>query len=429
MKKSFRDCLSSTPHESILYAVDITSQPQYQPKIFNNDPFAYAKCSRALPIAREEDIVVLMGDLDQEYYDWLRSVGLGPAKVVAYGCKEPGRFLATLIAKDPAPVLEAIKAQDRIPVYVPFYCSERELLASSVLNAEIFGCDEGITKKYFNKESFKDECLSLKLPTVPGAVHTIDAQSTTKKNSLAQLEDLALMLLNEFPELVVRGAEGAAGSSVYTMDQSNLHEVKEKIAASNEKSFLLEQKMSVVSSPNDQWLIDRSGTVHHLGLSAQLFNGLKHVGNLKGLYFSDQTATKITEYSKILVAAMQEAGYRGVVGIDYIVTPSGIFPIENNARLNGSTFTISLAEEIERKEGKINCWKFFKAKTERCSFNALRARIDEVIYKSGMVNSVFPLDCDTLSIDGKFTPILFGEDFYYLEYLERKLQEVGVERF
>ena len=65
-----RKCISSNDRELIIYGADSFAQ------FHRRDASVSSKCDRALPVACRDDLVVLRGKLDREYYDWLKSYGL-----------------------------------------------------------------------------------------------------------------------------------------------------------------------------------------------------------------------------------------------------------------------------------------------------------------------------------------------------------------
>ncbi|MDC0359077.1 hypothetical protein OAO01_09695 [Oligoflexia bacterium] len=428
LKIDFRDAISLDPQEVVVFGVDISSQPGWGANALKNDPFLWSKCSRALPIAREEDIVVLLGKLDEQYYQWIRNLGLGPAHIVEYGEMAPKNPLAECIAMNPTPVQEAIARTGRKPLFVPFYSGQMEQRAAKSLNAKLYGgAPEKIIKKYFQKDSFKNECIRLGIPVVEGEV----LQSSGKKGVLDKSEFAKLVstMLRNYPAAVVRGSEGAGGSSVYTVTEDDVQKIYYEIKACRPDNYLIEPLLQVVASPNDQWVVSHDGAIRHLELSAQLFEGLKHAGNLRGQYFAPRVEQYIFETSAAIMQQMAEDGYQGVAGIDYIVCDEGIFPIENNARVNGSTFAVNLVDRLQRRhKERIKCWKFFKAETDPCSYAELVRRIESVLYDLSKPNAVFPIDCDTLPYNGKFSPVIIAEDIYHIQHLERALRELGVTR-
>lgn len=422
--RPLRRCISNDDGEYVLFAVDVIAQPHYRSEYLQYDPHVHAKCSRALPAALPGDVVVLTGSLDRAYYEWLRGFGIGPDHVVELRREGTRASLSELILDHPEPVARVLRRLgDRRPVYVPFYSGENERRAAELLGADLFGCDESIILKYFNKESFKRECGRLGIEIVGGTNAKASHQDPLTQQ---ELEEIVLSLLTNYPRLIIRGAEGSAGSSLYTVDSGNIDDVYRQIRANHETSLLVEPFLKVIASPNDQWVLARDGEIHHLGLSTQLFEGLKHVGNLKGQYLSPRIEQYIHRASTIIVEEMARHDYRGVVGIDYIVAREGIFPVENNARMNGSSFTLAIVDNLETRHGPVASWKFFRASTEPCTFEELVRRIEPVMYDGSGINCVFPYDCDTLPENGKFTPVILAEDMFHVDYLERALGELGV---
>lgn len=83
-----------------------------------------------------------------------------------------------------------------------------------------------------------------------------------------------------------------------------------------------------------------------------------YVGNLKGGHVSPAVYDCVTGYSQRIVSRMAASGYCGVVGIDYMVSGQGIFPVENNARFNGSSYVNITVHNIEEQIGLVNFWRF-----------------------------------------------------------------------
>lgn len=424
-KTSLRALISNDQEEVVVHLADILTAPGRQ-SYFDSDPFSHTRCSRALPIAWPEDIVVLSGPLDRDYYTWLRALNLGPEQIVSFELEKTTQSLPEIVLEDPAPVQAALLKSDRRPVYVPFYCSDADVKCAELLGADLFGCEEEVTRRYFDKHSFKEECRALNIPIVPGDVHELDTASPL---NYEQMEETVGRLLSNYGKVIIRSTEGAGGGlSLFTAESPDIQELYETLVSNKEKAVLIEPLLQVISSPNDQWLIDRKGEIHHVGLSAQLFQGLKHVGNLEGQYYSDRVRSYISETSEKIVKRMRQFGYKGVLGIDYIICDEGIYPIENNARMNGSSYTYAIADRISEKIGPIPCWKFFKAKTEPCSFSELVARIEEVVYNGIRKNFVFPYDTDMLSRNGVFAAAILAEDMYHIDYLQDALSYMGIAR-
>ncbi len=420
---TLRHCVISDEKQRILFATDVLSQPASE-VMLKNDKLLHHQCSRALPIATERDIVVLQGTLDEAYHRWLRSFGLSTDNIVEYGEKQASGPLSNVIRNNPGPVLSAV-GKDAHTVYLAFYLAKNDIACAKELGVHPFGCDEEITSKYFDKLSFKQECQKLGIPTIEGHHHKIDVTSPLNRDEMAELIH---RLLSNYGKVIVRGTDGSAGRSLYTIDQPDVRELYEAIVSNRDKTVLIEPFLNVVSSPNDQWMIGQSGEIRHFGLSAQLFQGLKHAGNFFGQYYSPRVAQYIEETSSKIVQAMAEGGYRGVLGVDYIVCEEGIFPIENNARLNGSSFALELFHIISKQIKDVRCWKFFKAKCDKMSFTEFKEKVGRLLFDGKRVNSVFPFVTGLIPEKGEFIALLLAEDTYHIDYLQDALTYAGIHR-
>lgn len=418
-----RDCLLGSEFQYAIFAADSLALPSRQ-QFLALDPLLYFKSARALVLARDEDVVLLSGPTDETYLSWLRSVGFGTPHVLSFDCPDPKAPLTSHIAREATRVKEFLGSLPGKPLYVPFYCSRDDIRVAETLGVRYFGCLEETTSRYFDKGRFKTLCKDLGLPTVADGAPRKDSNSLSKEE-LAEVVDA---LLQTYKALIVRGVDGSGGDSVFRVESGNVAQVLNDLRAHHSPKYLVEPFLRVIASPNDQWCISLDGSLRYIGLSAQLFKGLSHVGNLYGEFFAPRVATTIRQYSQLIGQQMRAEGYRGLFGIDYIVAEDGIFPIENNARMNGSSFAFSIMDRVQEHSRDVRCWKFFKASTEIGSFERLRERLSPLLYSPGRSNAIFPFDCDPLRHTGVFACVLLAEDLYHLEFLEAALTELGIRR-
>ncbi len=392
---------------------------------------------RSLPIAGD-GIAVVKEAPDPGYIRWLESIGMAPKNIVVYSSEDPSESLSNLIFKDPKRIQDLLKHVEGKSIYVPFYAGEKELQTAKSIGSSIFACDENITRIFFDKGSFKDFCRDLKINVIEG-----DHFDLTDGNAraLAVFEKTMLRILDQNPKggAFIRDDLGSGGSGILNPTKDNYCEVME-VVKKHKARYLLEPRLQVVSSPNIQGAIDLDGRIHFIGLSGQLFEESRHAGNVcwEGYYYKEDE-----EYIKkvFLTTAekMAEMGYIGVFGVDFIITPSQhigqppeeyIFPVECNARVNGSTFAFAIVDRIEEKLGiRPNCWKFIKGQLESpCSFDTLRTRLDHLLYDGSNVNAVFMSYVADLGLNGKFTAVLTGDSQDHISYLEKGLKEAGVKQ-
>jgi hypothetical protein len=421
-----RGTISTDPDEIAIFACEWRSQPHLRKMTSKATAEIMAsKQNRALALAGPNDIVISSRKPDQDYFDWLRDLNFAPQRLLLLDEGGAG-ILPEIIEKNIDFIREVRDYAGEKVVLVPHYCSEREIRIAELLAVDVFGCDEEITLKYFNKHKFKNSCREWGVEVVGDKQNTDSLQEARDYGEVgaAEVEEIVRSLLHNYPKLIIRGTEGSCGSSVFTVTTEDVEKIVEKVAGDD--AYLIEPFLRVISSPNDQWAVRRDGSLAHIGLSNQLFDNFRHVGNLAGQYLSERAFTQIRKSSLKIAGGMRDKGYRGVFGVDYIITDDGVFPIENNARMNGSTYCLGVVEKIEKMGVRVGAWKFYRANSPCHNFRELKARLEGVLYQGERRNGVFPIDCDTLEESGDFTVILFGEDLYHLSQLEASLEEIQI---
>ena len=418
--KAFRECISDNDNELIIYAAD--NFPQFP----RRDSSVISKCDRTLAAAHPDDLIVLRGTLDHEYYNWLRSLSLGSDLVVEFGKDSVGITLSELIINDPEPIKEIIRKTGRKPVYVPWFSSNLETRAAQVLGAELFGAPETETLKYNDKASFKIICRQLDIPVVEGVSFEIKPQNS---ENYLMMKAIIKDYLRSYNTVIMRGTLGKSGMSLYKTNGDDIAEIYREISDSSEKVVIIEPFLNVSSSPNDQWIISRDCSINHLGIRDQICKkGMIHIGTIKEAQISAADSKYIEETSLKIVDKMAETGYKGVVGIDYIVSDKGLFPVENNARFNGSSYVSLIVDNIEELTRPISCWKFMKIKTSPCSFIELKEHLKTVLYDGVKANSIFPFNCEALPDTGNFSVIFLAENMDNVSKLEQTIKEIEVKR-
>lgn len=419
-KPLLRECISNSDEELVIFGADNFSQFPHR------DNSIRSSCDRALPGASATDLVVLRGDQNRGYYNWLRSLGLGPDNVIAYNQRSSEFSLAQCIVRDPEPILKYIEKTGRKPVYVPWFSGQMEAEAAKVIGADLFGADEAATFKYNDKADFKNICKELGIPVVAGTTFEIAPKNIENGGDMGRV---ILRLLAEHEEVIIRGTLGESGMSLYRTGGDNALDVYDEIVASGEKKVIIEPFLDVVSTPNDQWVIGTNRSTHHLGVADQICeNGMVHIGTQSCQRPSNRVSDYISETSQTIVDHMSISGYEGVLGIDYIVTDEGIFPVENNARFNGSTYVRLILDQLEKNHFSAACWKFIKIKIKPCSISELLERLGPLLYDGNKLNSVFPYNCNAFESNGFFAIILLSEDYNHLVHLEQSLRKMGIQR-
>ncbi|PCI93097.1 MAG: hypothetical protein COB15_16930 [Flavobacteriales bacterium] len=414
--KAFKDCISDQEDELIIYASDSFSQfPQ-------RNLSATSKSDRAIPVASSNDLVVLRGELDSEYHQWLRSFGLGSDFIVDYGEPPTGMTLSELIINNPEPIQKIIKKTGRKPVYVPWFSGDKENEVAKILEGDLFGAPESETLKYNDKASFKLICQQLNIPVVGGVSFKMQS---LKEDNYMMMENIIKGYLQRYSTVILRGALGEFGMSLYKTQGDDIAEIYKEISATGEKIIIIEPFLNVSSSPGDQWVISRDGSINHVGMQDQICKeGMIHTGTINTVVHSVDDSAYIVETSRKIVNEMARTGYIGVVGIDYIVSDEGIFPVENNARFNGSSYPILIVDQIKQLNIEVPVWKFIKFKTTPCTFLELQNRLKLTIFDGEKSNSIFPFNCEALSDTGSLSFIFLAENKSQILELEEKVRDL-----
>ncbi|NQY30076.1 MAG: ATP-grasp domain-containing protein, partial [Flavobacteriaceae bacterium] len=282
------------------------------------------------------------------------------------------------------------------------------------------------TLKYNDKASFKLICQQLKIPVVEGVSFEM---KPLKNENYNMMENIIKGYLQSYSTVILRGALGEFGMSLYKTQGNDIAKIYKEISATGEKIIIIEPFLNVSSSPGDQWAISRDGAINHLGMQDQICKeGMIHTGTISTVVHSVDDSAYIIETSRKIVNEMAKTGYIGVVGIDCIVSDEGIFPVENNARFNGSSYPILIVDQIKQLNIQVPVWKFIKFKTTPCTFIELQNRLRLTIFDGKKANSIFPFNCEALSNTGNLSFIFLAENMSQISDLEEQVRGLQFDR-
>lgn len=142
-------------------------------------------------------------------------------------------------------------------------------------------------------------------------------------------------------KFVIQGETGAGGDSTYLINNENDMKLINKCSNYCVSKYLKHLPLNITLIISDEEILS-------LPISVQLIlltnNKFKYVGadfeyanNL-----SEDIVLKIREYSIMIGEKAKQKGYRGIIGIDYILCDGKIYFMEINPRFQSSTFLISL---------------------------------------------------------------------------------------
>jgi hypothetical protein len=311
------------------------------------------------------------------------------------------------LLRAPDQLAEILRKRNKKALVVPYYSGRAEDKLTRILNGELFGCGEDVVRKFFDKEQFKLLCDRLLIPTVEG--RAFDRGALDPDRAMSQGTQLARKLLEIHSKVIIRGASGSAGSSLHMCSLSNLEETLRAAVMTQQDRFLVEPLLLSKCSPNDQWAIGRCGEIVHIGTSRQIFDaGLRHIGNTSLLGLNHDELQQIQSISRRIVTEMADQGYKGVIGIDYIVTPRGVFPVENNARFNGSTYAYSILERLGLRHRRGVSWYMTKVQSSARNCSEAIQGLADYLYDRERKAGVVPIDVSRVCTYGTLDLLIVG---------------------
>jgi len=304
------------------------------PEVWGTDASDYSELEkgfkplsrRALIMAGPDDVVIADRQPDAEYMARLRACGAGGARVIV-----PSHMDSACLADDAASssaVVSLLKKWDgRVETYMPSAAEER---LSLVVGKPVCQTSARVADILNDKMFFIRILEDIGAPMIP----VFAANSDAIANRLRKWDGTPV---------IVRGSRSVGGSRVWVArdEREARRAVKDMDRAGRDRTFIMQPFVEHAFSPNLQFYVD-SERAHLFGETAQVMTDDKeHIGNL--FDSADDTATreKLIELGGALALEAAALGYRGVLGVDFIVTDEGdVYPVEINARHNTSTHAL-----------------------------------------------------------------------------------------
>ncbi len=294
---------------------------------------------RALLMAGPEDVVISDDTVDEKYISLLRDLGVGGAEI-----QIPSHRSASCLVEDVAmspELVDFIKSWGgATEVYMPSPADGKlsEKTGRS-LSPTPFGVATALNDKVFFTRLLED-IDAPKIETVIG-----------NSNAMAGR-------LNREPDkkAIVRGARSVGGSMVFPVRNKNERARTLKVLnkITDERLFIFQPFIESAETPNLQFYVGEKD-VTLFGETIQALGPLMgHVGNLFDRSENKTARNLMIKWGVALAMESASLGYRGVLGIDFIVTKDGnVYPIEMNARHNTSTHALWFVNRLITKDPMI----------------------------------------------------------------------------
>ncbi len=286
---------------------------------------------RALFLASSEDIVVINKAPDPAWLDYLKHIGFTlPTIHIPNGS---GETLVEMITQDHE--LCSTLSASGFPIK-PYMGGLQIQTLAHQLGLKLHAPEAELLDQLNHKSNLDQILEEIGLPR-------ISTQVSTKEQIVAD----ARAGFDNLGPLMIRSDLSIGGHGVWRIESpADLEHLESGIqAASVGRKFIWQPLKSVTNSPNVQFEID-DDTCTLLGVSAQqmtesfAFGGNDYPSELTNSAELIKQSTKPAHW-------LQAQGYRGLVGLDFIVTTDlDIYIVEINPRVNTSSFPLMLSKHL-----------------------------------------------------------------------------------
>jgi hypothetical protein len=319
---------------------------------------------RALLLARPGDVVCLAQPVEAEYFEFLRSLSIGPRAedVLVIPGVTPGTGLSERVGADP-------DAFDRLaarlagsgPILVsPYFATPlAEALARALSErlgrpTRLLGGPSALVRRLHEKRIALRLARRLGVPTAPGEIVRI-ASGAPPPRDISALRAAILRRTRETGRAIVRGSSGASGSSTFTTDGLGIEASLQAIAARTDNRFyLVEPLYEAIASPNVEVVVGegavRAAATDQLLDGALVYEGSVHPSRARRL-------PEMLAASRALAAWMRERGFVGRAGFDFVERAGqgapAWFLTEINPRINGASYPVALLDRLARRAQRL----------------------------------------------------------------------------
>lgn len=298
---------------------------------------------RALVVARPGDLVCAAGRVDNQYLQFLSSLGIGPNDgnvIMISECshRNSNAALSELLVSHYELLSymgKIVKGSNKV-VLNPFIATPREFKLATTLQSvlgrkiRILGGSPDIVDYANGKHNVKEKAVELGVPVPEGEVVELQLREDRRPLELAPVHTAINRHIQKTGRVIVRGFYGASGSATVIVENNSksIQKALSKIAEKTDNSiYLVEVMVDVIVSPNVSMHIEpNNGQILCVSVTDQrLGKNLVHDGNIypptaKSLRDMMSSARTISKW-------LQAKGYSGLVPYSTGCLESGKFSV------------------------------------------------------------------------------------------------------
>jgi phosphoribosylaminoimidazole carboxylase (NCAIR synthetase) len=305
-----------------------------------------------LLVCREQDILILREHPDPYFLDKLKDWGFDIPSILVPESVDPYTPISELVLNDTKLQLKlADIASNQNDVYfVPYAVTKLEEQIAEICGLQLLASPSEINAtvndKIFNRKISEE----LSLEVCKGRVC----------NSIQEIGQVYEQLVNSAPffeKVIIKEPYGASGKGLYIIENElKLSPLLARLARMSKNNtnaqWLVEGWYRTQADLNIQIYISPSGETRVFSMKKQILKDTVYIGSQMPAELSQDVMDSYVELGMRIGVYLYEIGYRGIAGIDSIITEDGtIIPIiEINGRFTLSTYISFLGSVVGSKK-------------------------------------------------------------------------------
>ena len=326
-----------------------------------------------LLLCRTQDVLILREQPDLAYLSELRRLGFEIPQILTVAAPDFYTPISELVLKDET-VLEALRERTKTqePVYfMPYAVTKLEEEIALACGMTLIGSSPELAARVNDKIFNKRMAEELGFPVCKGVVC----------KSIDELRAHYPALSAGVNKIILKEPYAASGKGLYMIEtdaQFNALAARLSRFANRrpEHEWILEQWLEKSADVNVQICIGEDGAVDVFSIKQQILNGTVYVGSQMPARLEAETIAAFAAYGHAIGNYLHKLGFRGIAGIDSIITKDGVvIPIiEINGRLTLSTYISFLPHVLGDK--KVLSRYFRVLAGEPFDYSALKRRLE-----------------------------------------------------
>jgi hypothetical protein len=383
-----------------------------------SDPYEDAIVNRIeemnILICRKQDILILRERPAKAYLDKLEKIGFDIPNILVPENPDQITPISELVLKDKKLLdqLKDIAGNNEDVCFAPYAVTRLEEEIAEKCNLRLIGSASQINAKINDKIFNRMIAEELNFPVCEGKVC----------NSIEEIRKEFHRLTDslQFAKIIIKEPFGASGKGLYVLEdearlESTLRIIGRFARKNPEAKWLVEGWYEKKADINYQIYVAGDGSVNVFSIKQQLLRDTVYIGSKIPPELTNGQIGAIKKYGEQIGKYLYDIGYRGVVGVDSIITTDDIIIpiIEINGRFTLSTY-ISFLDRI--MNGNRIATRYFRISTKSfLSYQGLLEMLEErgIDYDTEKKEGVIIYTCGTFSggfpdINGFYSGRLFA---------------------